>query len=62
MSPVEEKNWKTNLKKKKKTLGELKLFKKLETFISIHPSITFANLYAQMCNFYIFCVGRREQW
>lgn len=61
MSPVEEKNWKTNLKKKKK-LGELKLFKKLETFISIHPSITFANLYAQMCNFYIFCVGRREQW
>lgn len=56
--------WKKKIEKpiKKKTLWELKLFKKLETFISIHPSITFANLYAQMCNFYIFCVGRREQW
>lgn len=50
--------WKKKIEKsiKKKTLWELKLF------VHIHPSITFANLYAQMCNFYIFCVGRREQW
>lgn len=34
--------WKKKIEKpikKKKTLWELKLFKKLETFISIHPSL-----------------------